>query len=428
MGLSGTIYSYYKPVADWFSYFISVENKIDVAEAFTRIEQEAIYADGVDRKAFWGGFSRNELAPNYSALQKAVELFEKEDIKDKIALDLGAGKSLSTLYLLEKGWKVIAVDYSQEALENLKKLADRVNPEWVQNGQLALVCQKIEKYSLPKKITMIVIGRTLPYVNPLKIRALWDNLHDSLEDGGRLVGHFFPRLNVPGLELSCRALMGGWLTDMESVRALLDHKNYNVEICEYSDFWFNPSRNVEFVAQKGESEPKEKNGFFTMRLSSYFNAVRGLPSKENLPHSSAFFADRCVELKETSKLAVFASGTAVLAQALLGADPTSAAYAFIGSMGASFLFKKLVQRIEPQAKAYISKARQISYKTSRELDAEMQKIKSFQSHQLIQKLFNPPPPNQIPEGLARILESQGIDPNNVVIKELSVDLSLFDVG
>src|SRR3990167_9627835 len=110
MGISAFTGWLYNNVRDFGSRIINIENKIDSFEAFTRIEQEAIYFDGIDRRGFWTTYSREPVSGIHPSLDKVVSQFEKEGIEEKTALDLGCGKACSTLYLLEKGWKVIAVD------------------------------------------------------------------------------------------------------------------------------------------------------------------------------------------------------------------------------------------------------------------------------------------------------------------------------
>ncbi|NGX48062.1 MAG: hypothetical protein K1000chlam3_01449, partial [Chlamydiae bacterium] len=163
------------------------------------------------------------------------------------------------------------------------------------------------------------------------------------------------------------------------------------------------TRNIEFVARKGGQKPTKK-GLFSIHLSSYFDAVRGLPSKSSFPHAYPFLVDRCIELREVSKLTTFASGAVTLTQALFQFDATVASYALAGSIGAFFLFKQVVEKMEPQAKVYINNKRKIDYKNSQELDAMMQKIKNIQSNEKVQMLLHPPSQ----EELKKIVQDLGI--------------------
>ncbi len=393
MTFSSYIYSLYKPVCNLVSNVVSIERKIDSSEAFERIGLEALYSDGIDRKPLWGGLSRGPIYPQHSSLKKIVSQFEKEGVREKIALDLGCGKAHSTLYLLEKGWKVIALDYSQEALDNLQEVANRINPDWISKGQLTLACEDIENYSLPPNVTLIVASRILPYLNPLKVKALWDRLYDTLAPGGRIVGHFYSRLAFRSFsELGERATTGVWFTDMASVQALLAHKNYQIEDCDYGNFWFIRQRNIEFTGRKQEN-PSNQKGLFSIRLSSYYDAVRGLP--EGLfHHFIPFLADRLIELKEISKLTSFVSGAITLTQALMHSDTTVSSYAFAGSISAWFIFKNLASWMESKAHAHIMEARNIIVGGgSQDFYYAQGTIKWFQDKRLIQQLLNPPPPS-----------------------------------
>ncbi len=44
-----------------------------------------------------------------------------DSFKDEVILDLGCGNGANALYLNERGYKVLAADFSYEALENIKK-------------------------------------------------------------------------------------------------------------------------------------------------------------------------------------------------------------------------------------------------------------------------------------------------------------------
>ncbi len=422
MGVSNFSSWLYNSIRNVGDRIISFENKVDAAEVFTRIEQEAIYFDGVDRKGFWTTYSRQPIADIHPSLVKVVSQFEKEGIKDKTVLDLGCGKANSTLYLLEKGWRVIAVDYSQEALDNLKAVVERTHPEWLENGQLTLVCENIETYQFPKNVSVVLANRILPYLNPLKIREIWNKIYGSLAKGWLLVGLFYPWVKDPVQLIGLRALAGAWFTDINTVKGLLEDKNYEeVEFCQSR---FSNAENIEFVAKKSISvEPAnqveeplgKKKALFTINLSSYFDAVRGLPSKDKFPHVYARLADAVVLMRETCKITALASGAIALTNALFQLDGfvSSAPHAFAASIGAWFLFKQFAQSMEPRVKAYINKVRSIDYTQSQELKFVMEQIKTIQNHEEIQPFFNPPPPLTAEDQFMQFLGRLGIPPEEV---------------
>ena len=399
--------------------FFDTQNQVDAEEAFIRIEQEAQYLDQMDRKPMWSGFSREPISSLCPSVEKALSQFEKEGIQDKTAVDLGCGKASSTLYLLQKGWKVIAIDYSQEALDRLKEIANRKNPSWIQDEKLTCVCEDIETYQLPPNLNLIVTSKVLPYIHPLKIRHLWDKLHNSLAEGGRLVGDFFPAAMTRESKLSFvqRAIMNAWFTDIAAVRGLLSYKNFQNELCKHSNFWFSSNRGIEFIARKTNTKAS-RNGFFTLHLSSYFDAVRGLPLKSH--PTFPFLIDRLIELREAAKFTIFASGAIALTQSLFNFDTSLASYTFVGSIAAWFFSKQIAAWQEPKVKEYIKRIRSLDYTQSAELKRFKQSVGQIQNHPEIKRTLNPgppPPPLSPQEKLRAILEGLGINPSQSEIIE-----------
>lgn len=389
--------------SNFLNYFFSTNNEIPINEAVTRIEQEALYSDDIDRKPFWGGFSREQFSSIHPDLQKTVSLFEKEGVQNKTALDLGCGNAASAMHLLEKGWQVTAVDFSQDALDTFKEMVERINPDWVKNGQLTLKCADLETFRFPENVTMIVASSVLPYINPLKVKEIWDKIHVSLAPSGRLIGNFFPGTLFEPMNKLMRAAMGGWFTDIATVRALLLDKNYEIEVCNINTI-FSLTRHIQFVAKK-EGKNKSKRALIPLHFSSYFDAIRSLPSKSIFSHLSPFLTDRLIELREASKIAILGSGIVTLTQTILGLDTTIASYTLVASIGAWFFLKKCAQKMEPIAQRRIRELRSIDYENSPELAAEKQKIKKLQSNEKVQKLFNPPPPKKLEE----FFQELGID-------------------
>ena len=66
----------------------------------------------------WDNWSKRRSGiPAYDLwLDEYIDLFDK----DKEILDLGCGIGADTLYLLEKGYKVLSTDFSNEALQSIK--------------------------------------------------------------------------------------------------------------------------------------------------------------------------------------------------------------------------------------------------------------------------------------------------------------------
>ncbi|MBS0656549.1 MAG: class I SAM-dependent methyltransferase, partial [Verrucomicrobia bacterium] len=303
----------------------SIEYGIDTDEAFTRVEQEALYTDAIDRRPYWGGYTKTMISPSHPCLLEALSLFEKEGIKTGTAIDVGCGISLSSIALLDRNWNVIAVDYSQEALDNFREFANTFNPDWIKKGQLTLVHASAEEYLFPEHVTLI-IASSICYFNPLKIRKIWDNIHASLQPGGRFVGSFFPR-NF--MDIVMRAISGQWFADSSTISALIESDKYRNETSRTN------TSNLEicFVSKKREREHSSAPALFSIHRTSYYDAVRSLPSKK-FSHLFPYAADLVADVRELCTFTSIASAIVTVASSALQADTTFSKYVFAGSVAA----------------------------------------------------------------------------------------------
>lgn len=106
-----------------------------------------------------------------------------------IALDMGCGVGNETLLLLQKGYRVFAVDNQEFAFDILHK-----NPKLISYGDqltpLVVSFEDFPPYPLPK-VEMIVASYSLPYCNPHQFNKFWENLVRQLKEGGYFIGHTF---------------------------------------------------------------------------------------------------------------------------------------------------------------------------------------------------------------------------------------------
>lgn len=119
-------------------------------------------------------------------LQIAQQYFEEEGKAPGFAVDLGAGTGRDTLYLLEKGWSVLAIDAESLSVEIL---LSRIQPE-----QLARLDVKISLFSdmiLPDNVDLVNASYSLPFCSPKEFPECWENIADHLAIGGRFAGQFF---------------------------------------------------------------------------------------------------------------------------------------------------------------------------------------------------------------------------------------------
>ena len=174
-----------------------------------------------ERKRWWGHFAKEIGSCGLSFL-----IDQAVGSEPGVALDIGCGSGTSAMHLLQKGWKVICVDYSPKAIEVVRNRAHRINQQWLETRQLELVCCNIENYKWPtKNVDLVLAGSSLSYFNPVKIRTIMENIYESLKVAGKFIGNFY----VLGLvkDPSLVREMGAWfMPDKNSCRDLLEGHGY----------------------------------------------------------------------------------------------------------------------------------------------------------------------------------------------------------
>ncbi len=103
-----------------------------------------------------------------------------------LAVDLGAGTGRDTLYLLRKGWRVIALDYELLALEII---TNRAHNEGLCQFEVQL--NTFKDMVLPENVDLINASFSLPFCDPQDFPECWKNIIDHLAIGGRFSGQFF---------------------------------------------------------------------------------------------------------------------------------------------------------------------------------------------------------------------------------------------
>jgi trans-aconitate methyltransferase len=101
------------------------------------------------------------------------------------AIDLGCGTGTDSIFLLQQGWQVLAIDQQESAIE---KLRASITPNTV--SRLETQVAPFETTSLPAA-NLIWAGRSLPFCPPHEFHRLWPKISAALLSGGRFAGDFF---------------------------------------------------------------------------------------------------------------------------------------------------------------------------------------------------------------------------------------------
>ncbi|MGE0206869.1 MAG: class I SAM-dependent methyltransferase [Candidatus Babeliales bacterium] len=110
-----------------------------------------------------------------------------------IALDLGAGNGHETFYLLDRGWKVYAIDAQKKSRKIIEEQAQKEN---LSKNLFFLQTdfESIDWHSLPT-FDLIIASYSLPFVKPEIFTQLWYQIIEHLKPGSILIANLFPLEN-----------------------------------------------------------------------------------------------------------------------------------------------------------------------------------------------------------------------------------------
>jgi len=101
------------------------------------------------------------------------------------AIDLGCGEGRDTVELLRRGWQVLAIDGTEEAIARLLQREDLPYPE-----RLTTQVARFDQVQLPPA-DLINASYSLPFCFPVDFPALWQQIETTLKPGGRFAGQLF---------------------------------------------------------------------------------------------------------------------------------------------------------------------------------------------------------------------------------------------
>src|SRR5574344_194905 len=115
---------------------------------------------------------------------KNVINFVNLEIKPKNAIELGCGAGRDTKYLIQNGWKVLAIDRENV----LTILTQKLNNQEQKNFRFKK--QKFENLEL-ELTNLIVANFSLPFCNKNSFNKMWKTVQISILPNGYFVGNFF---------------------------------------------------------------------------------------------------------------------------------------------------------------------------------------------------------------------------------------------
>lgn len=121
------------------------------------------------------------------ALLNALTLFEKEPppVEPRLAIDLGSGDGIECVVLLERGWRVLALDGDPAAARWLEEKVSAEN-----RSRLQIQTARFEEAALPPA-DLIHSSFSMPFCPPEHFPAFWERVAGAVKPGGRFAGQFF---------------------------------------------------------------------------------------------------------------------------------------------------------------------------------------------------------------------------------------------
>lgn len=129
--------------------------------------------------------TKNSNKPR-STLKQAVLSFNEEEPLERSAIDLGCGVGNDTLFMIQQGWKVTALDSQKLAS---KYLYEKIPKEL--HIQVTFVEESFEKMTLSQVFTLVNASRSLPFCSSECFPSVMEKVLSAVAPGGRFAGHFF---------------------------------------------------------------------------------------------------------------------------------------------------------------------------------------------------------------------------------------------
>lgn len=134
----------------------------------------------------WAGYFGIVLGkPPRDTLLAALDSFDRDGLAQGLAFDLGAGEGRDTLELLNRGWRVVAIDGHPEAFSHLlPRVAEGMRP------RLTTVLGSFEDTDI-STCDLVNASYALPFCEPRHFSQLWTRIVSAIRPGGRFAGQFF---------------------------------------------------------------------------------------------------------------------------------------------------------------------------------------------------------------------------------------------
>ena len=117
-------------------------------------------------------------------LNYTVKEFIKLNVRPWNTVELGCGAGRDTVYLIQNGWNVLAID--KENVES--RIAEKLSKDKLKKFKFSK--QKLELLELEKN-DLVVANFSLSFCNKNDFKELWNKIRNSILNDGYFVGNFW---------------------------------------------------------------------------------------------------------------------------------------------------------------------------------------------------------------------------------------------
>jgi len=127
-------------------------------------------------------YAKTSARPPCETLLFALDRFDRELAPDasRRAIDLGCGNGRDSIELLRRGWRILAIDAQQSAIDGLRDRDDL--PE---GAEIETRLARFENTDFPET-DLVNSSFALPLVAPQDFPDLWNRILMALRPGGRI--------------------------------------------------------------------------------------------------------------------------------------------------------------------------------------------------------------------------------------------------
>jgi tellurite methyltransferase len=103
--------------------------------------------------------------------------------EERSAVDLGCGSGIDTLAMLRRGWRVVAIDAEEEAIERVRRRVPGTH-----SARLTTVVSRMEDVELPSGVDLVWASFSLFFCRPDAFGDVWRRILDAIRPGGWFAG------------------------------------------------------------------------------------------------------------------------------------------------------------------------------------------------------------------------------------------------